>query len=417
MKLRRGEILPWTIVAWTLAVSVARGIRLPNDFAEAHWLLDYRFGFMKRGLVGSLCSVAGAVFGFAMTPAVIVGLSAVTFSCLFAALLLINFRALRRHGADGGALLLALVFAASPFIVMNAHLFGYLDTVMYVLAIAAAALALSGRPFLSALVSVVAMLSHESYLLIGFPLVCLASFLQCTGTDRPRWTRHAAAQCLPVIAFAAVVVSQSLILDQAVLRQQLTEYLQSFDFIPTRNWRVAKWHTTGFFPFFLQERKFFGERLQDSTVLASVGPSLLAILYFIHAAFRIRPFGRLSIAILAAIACPLAMHAVAWDTARISTYTLGGAFLVAWILAETRKPQGGGACFVLVALPALILNVFAHAPLMDRQIDQFSNLGRALLYAPALLLALRIALRNSDPSVPASTATEGTPPNTSTGGA
>ena len=26
----------------------------PNDFAEAHWLLDYRFGFVRRGLAGSI---------------------------------------------------------------------------------------------------------------------------------------------------------------------------------------------------------------------------------------------------------------------------------------------------------------------------------------------------------------------------
>jgi hypothetical protein len=29
----------------TVALTLSRAMRWPNDFAEAHWLLDYRFGF------------------------------------------------------------------------------------------------------------------------------------------------------------------------------------------------------------------------------------------------------------------------------------------------------------------------------------------------------------------------------------
>mgnify|MGYP001074915577 CR=1 FL=1 len=42
------------LVAWAMAVTMARAVRCPNDFAEAHWLVDYRFGFIRRGLAGSL---------------------------------------------------------------------------------------------------------------------------------------------------------------------------------------------------------------------------------------------------------------------------------------------------------------------------------------------------------------------------
>jgi hypothetical protein len=41
------------LVAWAMVITMARAVRYPNDFAEAHWLLDYRFGLIRRGLAGS----------------------------------------------------------------------------------------------------------------------------------------------------------------------------------------------------------------------------------------------------------------------------------------------------------------------------------------------------------------------------
>jgi len=42
-----------SLVGWAMVITMARAVRYPNDFAEAHWLLDYRFGFIKRALAGS----------------------------------------------------------------------------------------------------------------------------------------------------------------------------------------------------------------------------------------------------------------------------------------------------------------------------------------------------------------------------
>ena len=390
------KLASFVIVVLTFAVTIARAIRLPNDFSEAHWLLDYRFGFMKRGLIGSLCSVATGMAGFRMTPCIIVGLSALTFCCLCAALLFLLFRSLRRHEAASGSHLTALVFASSPFLVMSAHLFGYFDALIYTFAIAAIALTLSDRPFVGALVSAVAMLSHESYLLIGFPMVCFASFMLCRSEDgRCRRARHAAAQSIPLLVFLAIVAIQLFVGDQQVLREQLTAYLGSFDDISTRSRDVALWQTTGFFELFQLQGEPLVERLLRREVLASVGPTLLILLCFNHAAFRVRLFGFTSLALLGAVAAPLAMHTVAWDTARISTYTIGGAFIGLWILAEIRKPEVTGNLFALVAIPTLLLNVFSHMPLMDGEVENFTVMTRLLAYSPALALALIVIIRNN----------------------
>jgi hypothetical protein len=89
------------------------------------------------------------------------------------------------------------------------------------------------------------------------------------------------------------------------------------------------------------------------------------------------------------------MHAVAWDTARISSYVVGGAFISVWTFFKTRKSQPTEELFTLIAIPTLALNVFVHIPLMDDELDRFSDPERALLYLPALLFALYAVVTNN----------------------
>ncbi len=396
-RLHSYRLLPFMIIAWTFAVTVARAIRLPNDFAEAHWLLDYRFGFIKRGLIGSICSVATSLLGIPMSSRVILILSEILFCAFCAVLLFLLFRLLRQYVGDSGTQLMALVFASSPFLVMSAHLFGYFDALLYLTAIAAAALVLSDRPYPAAFISVVAMLTHESYLLIGFPLVCLAAFLRLRSSaenNQANRVKHIAALFVPLLVFFGILVFQTFFIDQLALRQQLTDYLGSFNYIPTQYSEVPKWQTTGFFEF-LGYQDNFGGHILDPVILASVGPSFLAILYFIHSSFRVRAFRLLSVVTLAVIACPLLLHAVAFDTARISTYPIGGAFIAAWIFTKTNQHQATDDLFALVALPALVLNIFLTIHLMDWEVERFSNIWRILLYAPTLLLVLSIISRRN----------------------
>jgi hypothetical protein len=50
------------VVSWTFAVTLSRSLGRPLDYAEAQWLLDYRFGFVKRGLVGELFTMTRSLF-------------------------------------------------------------------------------------------------------------------------------------------------------------------------------------------------------------------------------------------------------------------------------------------------------------------------------------------------------------------
>ena len=390
------ESIAWAVVGWTFAVTACRAIRMPNDFSEAHWLLDYRFGFIKRGFVGAICRFTADLVGMRMSPGLIAILSSTTLVCLSAALLYLLFRAVRRQDPRDGMLAVGVVFVSSPFVVMMGHLLGYFDALLYLFAIGSVGLVLSDRPLRAAMVSALAIAIHESYFLIGLPLVVLASVARLTAKgSHARWQPHLLALGIPMVAFVAIPVLQTLTTDATTLRNHLAEHLDSFGFVPTRSEGVAIWQTTSFMEFFRQQKGAFGKRLLDPAVVASVAPTLLVILVFIHTAYGIRAFSPFSILVLGVVGAPLAMHAVAWDTARISTYVIGGGFIASWILAETRSARRESHLWLLIALPALLLNVFGRVPLMDDRVERYSDAVRLLLYLPAMALLVASVVRSA----------------------
>lgn len=389
----RSAVVCWLVVVWTMAVTASRAIRLPNDFAEAHWLLDYRFGFIKRGLIGSICSAITELVGVSMSPPLIVTLAVLSFVVFYGALLWIAWRMVRRDEGDGSATLVVLVGATSPFLVMNAHLFGYFDAVLYALGIAVVALALRRYLWTAAMLSVVGILCHESFLLVAFPFLCVAVLVgrQEEG-NRTLTVGKVLPLLLPLVTFLAIAIFQARSLDQLALREQLTAYLSSYDFIPTRSASVARWHTIGFGEYFQNQRIYLVRRLLEPGLLAALGPSLMAMLYFSHRAMRLRPFGWASLLLLGAVLAPLTMHAIAWDTARISSYAVGGAFIAAWIAFE-RRPRATIETLSLLAVPAVVLNFFTRYPLMDGEVERYTHGTRLFLYAPTLVLLIWLIRR------------------------
>src|SRR5439155_22447338 len=109
-------------MAWTLVVTILRADRLPNEFAREHWFIDYRFGFVKRGLVGSVVSLATRLARIDATERLIDALSIGFFLVFCLVVLALGLRLIRRSGWSTTVTLAVLVFLSSPFMVMIAHL-------------------------------------------------------------------------------------------------------------------------------------------------------------------------------------------------------------------------------------------------------------------------------------------------------
>jgi hypothetical protein len=220
----------YAALLWTVTVTLARAVWEPNDFAAAHWLIDYRFGFIRRGLAGSLlslfCGVTGQEASYGLIAAVGVLCLVATTACLLWAMSIL----LSRADWDLGTGVFCVIMASSPMVVLAAHLISYLDAVFFLLFTAALAAPYCNRYLLAAGIQIVAVFIHESYVLVCWPAVLAACYIWRNLPWRA-WMPAAA----PVLALLAVMVlsSWSLAVNaglQHALTQRLTEtgYINAF---------------------------------------------------------------------------------------------------------------------------------------------------------------------------------------------
>jgi hypothetical protein len=365
-------------VAWTVAVTTARAVRLPNDFSTAHWLIDYRFGPLKRGVVGSLVWLGSAVTGRDPSAALIDGLSLALAAVTTLVFVYVISRLVLDAGRCTGAVV-ALAAACSPWMVMHAHLAGYFDGLIAALTVAAVHLALRGRAMAGAAVMALAMLVHEATLLVTLPAFLLAAR---RGGASP-WS----AAVPPVAAFAALSLTQTLLpLDRLI--PSLQARLTAADVVDPELARLAaEWLTQSFQPNFAQNADGIWERAIHSWVPIMVAPSVLVLAWL---AVR-RIAGRTDrLLVLAACAAPQIVHLFAWDASRIWTWSGLAALLTAWVAAETADAPAGdreSGALRIAGLLAVVLGVAWTVPLMDSRTDHVPWVLRWALYLPTLAAA------------------------------
>ena len=374
------------LVAWAMAITMARAVRYPNDFAEAHWLLDYRFGLIKRGLAGSLLWLVSRSGLGDPSERIVTVVSVAAFAALLLVLLWAAWR-LASSGADPGvAFASAAVLATSPFVVMAAHFMGYLDHLFFAAAFAAAWLARSGRIWAAAAISAVGVLVHESFVLAGLPLVLFGAAMQ-PGPRRRAGLPGLRPLALPLLAALVLWVSETFFLNRAVLRGQLQARLSAFPFIGgDMNVFIPDWLTTGTLATWQEQHHALWQHLSDANLLRLMVPSAIFLLL---AAAALSPAGlriRRAMGSALVVGAPLLMHAVAWDTARIWTYPIVVGFGCVWLCGATGGSSAAPRRWWLLAaaVPIVVANILARSPLMDGQVERFSALTRLLLYLPFL---------------------------------
>jgi hypothetical protein len=369
-----------------MAITMARAVRYPNDFAEAHWLLDYRFGLIKRGLAGSLLSLASRAGLAAPSGRTITVVAFAAFAVLILVLLWAAWRLVSTDADPGVSFASAAVLATSPFVVMAAHFMGYLDHLFLAAALAAAWLARSGRTWPAAAIAAVGVLVHESFVLVGLPLVLLGAAMR-PGPRQGTRPSGLLPLALPLLAAFALWASETFLLDRAVLRGQLVARLSAFPFVGgDMNLFVPDWLTTGTLATWQGQRHAFWRHLSDPNLLRLMVPSAAFLLLAAGAVAPAGTRGRRALAATAVAVAPLLMHAVAWDTARIWTYTIVMAFGGVWLCGadDASLPAAGRRWLLAAALPIIAANILARSPLMDGEVERFAIPTRALLYLPFL---------------------------------
>ena len=383
----RRRFLVLCIVAWGMLVTLLRAIRLPNDYAESHWLVDYRFGFVKRGLVGTAFTALSRSTHLPQAAWSIALLSSLFLAISCGALLWASHRILARLQWSRNSFLLVSVFVTSPFVVMSAHLIGYYDDIVLVLTLLSILLVLRGRFWTAGLLQTFAVLVHEISLLTGLPCVLFGVWMVVRRGPAPRSVWAFTPFTLPLLTFAGLASYLS-VLDQTHLQSTLTARLSSFAFIaPDYQVLVPEWLVTSFAEFVRTDRGHFLRRLADPGSLVAVLPSLLVMATFVATHFETRRPARDATWIACVALAPLAMHLLACDTARIWCMAIAGLFWVALVQAELGSPAASGRTepFRWLAWAALVTNMMVRVPLMDHRLDRFTLVQRLLLYAPLLI--------------------------------
>jgi len=377
------------LVATTI-VTCLRAARLPNPFATEHWLVDYRFGVVKRGLVGSIVAVASAAVRTRPSQDAINALAVAAFVICCAAIVWVCVRMLRRSHWSSEVVLATLVFLSSPFVVMSAHLVGYYDNIVVSLAIASLALVFAGRIGSAALVQGLSLLVHENTLLIAFPAVVWAAVLTAPPTNSAR--RRLLPLLLPIAIFALLLVRQGTAPHH--LERSLTEHLATYPFVASTlpAVRVPHWITIGFWESYLLHQGHFQERVLSQAMIALVFPSMLALFGVLFAGDAVAAVSIHAAVVLGICLLPQSMHLLVWDTARTWTYSILCAFLLLWIDVESDPERPRSSQFVrLAALAALLVNAIAVTPLMDGLKEHFEIATRLWLYAPVVAVGVGLA--------------------------
>jgi len=378
---------------WTLIVTFSRAVRLPNDFAKEHWLIDYRFGFVKRGLVGTVMALATKAVHARETERLIDVVASVQSVVFCLVMLWLGLRVVRRSQWLSPVAVTVLAFLSSPFIVMSAHLVGYYDNIIIVLTVLSLALLFNGWIRAAAVLQAIAILVHENALLVGVPVFSWACWLaqpRRPQTPRMRWSLWPAL--LPVAVFVMLVASQSLGLHG--VEQSLTTYLSSYPFIAKHieAVRVPHWITITFYDSYVLHQGQFLSRVLSQQMIGLVLPSMVAILGVVFEVGDIGAVSVESLIVLSICLAPQLMHVMAWDTARIWTYSIVCAFLLMWTYIEVRGVRTLPSQFVtLLCIVALFLNGIETTPLMDGLRDHFAVTTRLLLYTPVVAVASGLA--------------------------
>lgn len=199
---RLGDLLAneawfWAAAAWLFAaLALLKGVRLPSRWAVTQSYLDYREGFIKRGLLGEVLRLLHLQTGHYDT---FVWVSAVLFLVLGLLLVFwIGMSGLRRLA--GGAVV--ALFAASYGLTYLSQMLGYLEIPAGSLVLAV--LFMKGRPWIVVIAGVLGILLHESYLLMFLPVTLLPMFL--AAAERGSW-RDVGALGVVLLIMGAVVVA------------------------------------------------------------------------------------------------------------------------------------------------------------------------------------------------------------------
>lgn len=372
------------LYVYALSFSVFKTIGLPDRWAVAHWLMDYRFGFIKRGLGGEILGLF-----LEKTEFNILMVSVVILAMLYLALLVIAVRETWKKYSFY-KVLFYLIFFLSQYAVLSMHFMGYFDHLIILMTIVSVYLIRNKMILIPALLTTFCIVIHEISLFLMVP-VCLFMLLvneiqnNKLVFNQVLFKKIGLYLLFPLIAIVSVSFYQESYGNRNF--QAIYMYLQNTGKISERVANsVASAYTESFTNYLKSELPYFLKRVFVSKCTIKYGIPLLFIMYMAYRELQ-KTDVRLLIVSFAVSVFPLLLHAIAWDTPRIWAFPFIMLFICFWILRDQcqvenlfgNKLSWFEMAFFLVALTVVSMfpNILFHS-----QKENFSLPVRLIILVP-----------------------------------
>ncbi|MCV6639138.1 hypothetical protein [Candidatus Albibeggiatoa sp. nov. NOAA] len=322
----------WYFVTFTiLFLSILKGIRFPNTWSYTHFLFDYSFGFIKRGIVGEAIHQLNYPYLVSYEFFFIFSAAILSINIFLISLLLRDFIKSKQPLFIGCSLL----FASSLAVVFLSHTIGYFDHIGLLVTLIAIRLYGFYKKIAFLLIAMpFSVLAHEATIIIFFPVIFM-SLLFAIDVEgyRIKQTLILGVFSVAILVFTFFVGNNILAESEA---QQMYGNVQANTEYPLRKdafnvlYRNAKDNLS-----IMQHR--WSNKIRLITLVQSflvTAPIFIAFIYF-STLILIRKvevqYYLIVLSILASLS-PLILHLFAWDMHRWNTLTMVTSFLMLYIV-------------------------------------------------------------------------------------
>ncbi|MFN5309694.1 MAG: hypothetical protein ACK5C0_09590 [Candidatus Kapaibacterium sp.] len=355
--------------------TVSKSIRLPNDWAEAHWLIGYQFGFIKRGLPGELLRN--------LTPPqcdleiVISVVSLVIFTVMSIAIVMACKSILCHKKSFYDDFAILTIFMSSSYVVMSAHLMGYYDHLLILLVFVAFLSKDTFKyPIIPSFVMTVSFLIHETTLVLSLPIVIFSYVLQRDYVEPRKKIYHIVGiSFLPFVLLLMIILKNKYFYVNAT---EIIRHLSHYTFIDNDRSTLVAYAIFSSFGAYL---KLFIYNFIPTLILPSfllkVGIPLFSILYIVWKKISVPLQQKKKIFLIYTfiVVSPLVLHAIATDTSRIWNYPLVVAFMGYLTMKrnDTLNNRYDSIFVDIVLAISCFLNLYIDLELMDNLVERYEQ--------------------------------------------
>ena len=343
-------LLPWTFVVFTIFfLSILRGIRFPNIWSYSHFLFNYEFGLVKRGLIGEIIKHFDSPWLSSYNFFVIVSALIFIANIMLLSLLIRDLLNSRNSVLIGGS----VIFVSSLAVVFLSHSIGYFDHIGLLITLVTIRINGFGRKILFLLPSLtLGLLIHEAITIIFFPVIFMSLLFDVQAENRKNQFMWLVLLSILVISFTWWVSNLTI---EKPKTQEMYNNLQTKTGYALRKDAFNVLHRSGKDNFIIMKKKWFQEERWLSLIKSFLGifPVLLTIMYLM--VYMLRESNTkvylLILAVLASLS-PQLLHMFGWDRYRWNTLTITTSFLMLYVVYRSRNH------LLLTKLPNNIYPIF-----------------------------------------------------------